>query len=160
MPPTLSIEHRWLSRLVGDWTYETEAIPVPGEPSIKDGGTEHVRSLDGVWIVCEGRGALPDGGVGTTLMMIGYDDTKARCVGTFVGTMMTTLWVYDGALNLATNTLTLYSDGPSFIEEGALGKYMDVMELVSDDHRVFRSHYQNAAGEWERFMTTHYHRTK
>ena len=93
IPPTLSNEHHWLNRLVGDWTYETEAIPVPGEPSIKDGGTEHVRSLDGVWIVCEGHGAMPDGGMATTLMTIGYDAAKARCVGTFVGTMMTTLWV-------------------------------------------------------------------
>ena len=93
-------------------------------------------------------------------MTIGYDDVKARCVGTFVGTMMTTLWVYDGMLDVPTDTLKLFSDGPSFIEEGARGKYMDVMELPSDEHRVFNSYYLNAAGEWERFMTTHYHRTK
>ena len=160
MTQQLSNEHRWLSRLVGDWTYETEAFPVPGEPSIKDGGTEHVRSLDGVWIVCEGRGAMPDGRMATTLMTIGYDDAKARCVGTFVGTMMPTLWVYEGTLDTATDTLKLYSEGPSFIEEGALGKYMDVTELQTDDHRVFSSFYLDGSGAWERFLTSHYHRTK
>ena len=158
MPPALSNEHHWLSRLVGDWTYETEATPVPGEPSIKDSGTEHVRSLGGMWVVCEGSGLMPDGTQGTTLMTIGYDSAKGRCVGTFVGTMMTTLWVYEGSLDITANALTLYSEGPSFTEEGALGKYKDVTLLESDDHRVFSSYYLNQAGEWELFMTTHYHR--
>lgn len=158
MALTLSNQHRWLNRIVGEWTYETEAVPVPGEPPIKDGGTESVRSLGGVWIVCEGRGATPDGETATTLMTIGYDDAKGRCVGSFVGTMMTTMWVYDGSIDFETNTLTLHSEGPSFLQEGATGKYMDVIELLDDNHRVFSSYYVNSVGEWERFMTTHYHR--
>ena len=160
MLATLSTEHRWLNRLVGDWTYEIDAPPVPGKPTTRNGGTEHVRSLDGMWIVCEGQGATPDGGTATTLMTLGYDDARARCVGSFVGTMMTTLWVYDGTLDVASNTLTLFCDGPSFVTEGAVGKYMDITHLESDDHRMFTSHYQNGTGEWVPFMTTRYRRTK
>ena len=49
-------EHHWLERLVGEWTYESEAPMAPGQPPVKHTGTESVRSLGGVWVLCEGRG--------------------------------------------------------------------------------------------------------
>ena len=64
-------EHQWLQQLVGDWTYTTEATMTPDQPAIKSTWRESVRSLDGIWIVCEGRGDMPDGCAGTTLMTLG-----------------------------------------------------------------------------------------
>ena len=56
-------EHEWLAKLVGDWTFETEAVMGPGQPPVKGTGTERVRSLGGLWIVGEGSGEMPgDGG--------------------------------------------------------------------------------------------------
>lgn len=158
MTQTLTPQHNWLNRLVGDWTYESEAVPVPGEPPMKDTGTETVRSLSGLWIVCEGNGVTPDRESTTTLMTIGYDDTKQRCVGTFVGSMMTTLWVYDGTIDLEKHQWTLESEGPSFTGDNSTSKYKDIMELRDDNHRVFTSYHLNAQGEWEHFMTTDYRR--
>jgi hypothetical protein len=40
-------QHQWLQKLVGDWTYEGEALMGPGQPPIKSEGTESVRSLGG-----------------------------------------------------------------------------------------------------------------
>ena len=45
--------------------------------------------------------------VGTTLMTLGYDPRKKRFVGTFVGSMMTNLWIYDGELDKDERVLTL-----------------------------------------------------
>lgn len=41
-----------------------------------------------------------------------------------------------------------------------MGKYRDVIELVSDDHRTLTSHVLGDDGTWRKFMTAHYRRTK
>src|SRR5689334_9041385 len=91
-------EHRWLEKLVGDWTYEHEGSMTPGDPA-KFTGTEVVRSLGGLWTLGEGQGAGPDGVIHRSVMTLGYDPEKQRFVGTFIGSMMTHLWVYEGSLD-------------------------------------------------------------
>ncbi len=153
-------EHRWLQKLVGDWTMEAESAMAPGEPPAKTGGTESVRSLGGLWIVAEGEGEMPGGGTGTSLMTLGYDPQKKRYVGTWVGSMMTHLWSYDGSLDADEKVLTLNSEGPGMSGDGKLAKYRDVIEMKSDDHRVLTSHVQGEDGSWQSFMTAHYSRKK
>jgi hypothetical protein len=151
-------EHQWLQKLVGEWTYEIEALMGPDQPLEKSTGTEQVRSLGGLWMLAEGYGKMPDGGDATTLMTLGYDPQKQRFVGTWVGSMMTYLWIYDGELDLSKNVLTLNSDGPSMAAEGKMVKYRDVIEFKSDNHRVLSSHMLADDGQWHQFMTAHYHR--
>jgi hypothetical protein len=153
-------EHAWLQRIVGEWTYEGECLMGPDQPPMKSTGSESVRSLGGLWVVGEGRGEMPDGGPATTIITLGYDPQKARFVGTFVGSMMTNLWVYDGELDAAERVLTLEADGPTFTDPNATAKYRDVVELVSDDHRILRSLVLGENGEWHQFMTAHYRRTR
>lgn len=153
-------EHHWLQRLVGEWTYETEAQAGPDKPSEKFKGTESVRSLGSFWIVAEGRGEMPGGGTATTIMTIGYDTQSRRFVGTWIGSMMARLWVYEGTLDAAERVLTLESEGPHMGIEGKTARYRDVIELASDDHRVFTSHMLGDDGKWHHFMTTHYRRSK
>jgi hypothetical protein len=152
-------EHQWLGRMAGEWTYEMEAEGEPGEPPIKDSGTESVRSLGGVWVMCEAHGAMPDGSDVTSIMTLGYDPERGRFVGTFIGSMMTYLWIYEGGLDPAGKVLTLDAEGPAYTGEGMM-RYRDTIEFESDDHRVQTSSYQRGDGGWHRFMTTHYRRTK
>lgn len=151
-------QHRWLQRLEGEWTFEMEAEGGPGEPPIRDSGTERVRSLDGVWMLCETGGTTPDGGTATSIMTLGYDPDRQRFAGTFVSSMMTHLWIYAGQLDAAGTVLTLETEGPSYTGEGGMAKYRDTIELRGDDHRVHTSAYQRGDGGWHRFMTTHYRR--
>ena len=153
-------EHQWLQRLVGEWTYENEAVMEPGKPPAKSTGTESVRSIGGLWVACEGRGEMPDGTAATTIMTLGYDPQKKRFVGTFIGSMMTNLWVYDGALDAAGKVLTLDTDGPSFTAEGKMSKYQDIIEQKSDDHRVLTARVLGEDGKWNQFMTANYRRKK
>lgn len=153
-------EHRWLHRLVGEWTVEGEGTTGPDQPSEKSTGTESVRSLGGLWILAEGQGEMPGGGEATTLMTLGYDPRTKRFVGTWIGSMMSHLWVYDGELDAAENVLTLYAEGPSFETEGKMARYKDVIELESDDHRLLRAHVLGDDGDWHHFMTASYRRRK
>jgi hypothetical protein len=153
-------EHRWLEKLVGEWAYETEANMDPDQPPMKFSGTESVRSLGGVWVLCEGRGDMPGGGTGLTIMTLGYDPSKKRFLGTFIGSMMTHLWIYDGELDVAGRVLTLDAEGPSFAGDGTMAKYKDAIEVHDNDHRVLSSSYLAPDGTWHKFMTANYRRTK
>ncbi|MBA3315540.1 MAG: DUF1579 domain-containing protein [Planctomycetota bacterium] len=153
-------EHHWLQKLVGEWTYDGECDTGPDKPSEKfEGGTESVKMIGDLWVVGEGRGKMPGGGDATTMITLGYDSHTKRFVGTWIGSMMTKLWVYDGSLDAAQKVLTLESDGPSMKNDGLMAKYRDVIEFKSDDHRILTSHVMGDDGHWKQFMIAHYRRT-
>ena len=157
-------EHQWLQKLVGNWTSESECASGPDQPPHKMKGTETVRSLGGLWTLGEGQGEMPGGGVAQMLMTLGYDPQKKRFVGTWIGSMMTHLWVYDGELDAAGRVLTLNAEGPRFNAEGkadgSMAKYQDIIEFKSDDHRTLTSRALGEDGKWQEFMTAHYRRVK
>jgi hypothetical protein len=130
----------------------------PDKPREKFKGSESVRSLGGIWVVAEGTGELPGAGVAASMMTLGYDPKKGRFVGTWVGSPMAFMWVYDGELDAAKKVLSLYSDGPDFVNEGKMGKYKDVIEFKSDDHRTLTAHALGEDGKWHEFMTADYRR--
>ena len=45
------------------------------------------------------------------MMSLGFDPQKGRFVGTFIGSMMTHLWIYDGALDASGQALILDAEG-------------------------------------------------
>jgi hypothetical protein len=160
-------EHHWLQKFVGEWAFEGESVMAPDQPAVKFSGTESVRSIGGLWVVAEGRSEMPGGGGGeaTTIMTLGYDPQRDRFAGTFIVSMMTHLWVYDGALDADGRVLTLDTEGPADPDgsgggAGKLAKFKDVIELRSDDHRVLSSSMLGADGQWTQFMTAHYRRTR
>jgi hypothetical protein len=158
--PEPQAEHKWLQRLVGEWTYESDCYMGPDQPPMKSGGTESVRSLGGLWTLGEGRGEMPDGGVMISIMTLGYDPARKRFVGTFVASMMTHLWLYDGSLNEAGTVLTLDAEGPSFAGDGTMAKYQDIIEFKGDNERVLSSQTLGPDGKWVRFMTATYRRVE
>jgi hypothetical protein len=149
-------EHQWLQQLVGEWTFEHACAP--GQPPST--GTETVRSLGDLWILCDGRFEMPGGGPGVTLMTLGYDPAKKRFVGTFIGSMMTNLWTYEGSLT--DNVLTLDAEGPGFTPEGTptgkMARYQDVIEITNDGQRTLTSHILGDDGKWTQFMKAYYRR--
>jgi hypothetical protein len=91
-------------------------------------------------------------------MTLGYDPAKKRYTGTFIASMMTYLWIYDGALDAAGNVLVLDAEGPGM--NGKMAKYQDAIEMRSGDHRILTSQVLGDDGKWTRFMTAHYRRKK
>ena len=153
--PTPQKEHKWLERLVGEWTTDAEAIGMNGQPPTKHSGTESVRSLDGIWFIGEGLGEM-----GPTVLTLGFNPDKKKYVGTFIGSMMTWLWIYEGELDEAEKVLTLDTVGPSSSDDGSIVPYKDSIEFISDDHRVLTSRMQGTDGQWTEFMKMNFHRVK
>jgi hypothetical protein len=153
-------QHEWLRQLVGEWTFEHDAPAAPGGMPEKHTGTESVRMLGDLWAICEGHSQMPDGSPATTVMTLGYDPAKGRFVGTFIGSMMTHLWLYDGELDGDGRALKLAAEGPSFSNPQEFAQYVDTIEMVSNDERILTSKALQPDGTWTEFMRASYRRTK
>ncbi len=160
MPPKAEPqqEHAWLQQLVGEWTFEGEATMAPGQPPHRFKGTTRVRPLGGLWIMMEGHGQMPDGTPVTTMLTLGYDSQRKRFVGTWVDSLMTHMWVYDGALDAAGKVLTLDTEGPGMAGDGKTAKFREIIEVHNDEHHVLSSQTLGEDGAWHRFMTARYRR--
>lgn len=148
-------EHAWLQKLVGDWSSRVEFPPdqeVPGEHT----GVETVRGIGDLWIVAEGRSQMPDGTPAKTMMTLGYDPRKERFVGTWLGSMMDQLWVYEGKLDESGKVLTLDTEGPD--PTGKIVKIKEVIEIKDDNERIMTSRVPNDDGSWKLLMTATYKR--
>jgi hypothetical protein len=94
------------------------------------------------------------------MMPLGYDPQKKRYVGTWIGSMMSHLWVYEGELDASGSVLTLETVGPNMAAEGEIVKFRDTIEFKSDEHRVLISHMLGEDGKWLEIMTADYRRNK
>lgn len=151
--------HRWLQQLLGDWTCTSDCDMGPGQPSEKGIGTEHVRALGDLWVVMEGTGSLPGGGGEARMQMtLGYDPAQNVFLGTWVGSMMTHMWIYRGTLDADQKVLTLETEGPSFQGDGATMRYRDVITRLGPNERTLTSFAQQPDGSWKQFMQATYRR--
>lgn len=148
-------EHKWLQQLIGTWTFEYE---MPGDEgkTVAVSGTETFRSIGEWWVQGESRSKTPDGKESVSVMTLGFDPLKGRFVGSWLGSMMPNLWVYDGELEGNGRVLSLYSEGPSMDGSGSLAPYKDVIEIVSATHRTLSGHSKDADGTWQPFMKVEY----
>jgi hypothetical protein len=159
MPPPVK-EHEWLQKFVGEWESAVEVAMEPGKPPMKCKGTESARMLGGFWIVGEGKGKMEGvPGTMTSLMTLGYDPQKSKYVGTWVDSMNSYLWNYEGTVDATGKVLTLETQGPCPLKPG-LVRFKEVTEFKSDDHRVFTSSMQEDDGRWVTMVTASYHRKK
>lgn len=149
--------HRWLHRLIGEW--RQAATDGEAGESTRD-WTESVTPVGDLWIMSVGQGASPHGTDEKSVMMLGYDPDRERFVGTWAGSMMTYLWIYEGYLDESQRSLILECEGPSFTEAGKMDHYRDIIEFVSDDHRIQHGQVRDASGEWKEFMNEHYRRIR
>lgn len=149
-------EHRWLDQLLGEWTVTSDMADASGgdlSPWI-----ERVRSLHGLWVVAEGEGEMLGGGAATTIMTLGYDPKQQRYVGSWVGSMMTHMWVYEGTLDDTGKVLTLDCAGEDFEQPGRTARYQDIIAIESSDHRLLTARMQAADGSWKQIMQADYRR--
>jgi len=158
--PTATDQHRWLHRFVGTWRSETACDPE--NPDFKTETTEVITVLGDIWIEARGKGMMPVSDIEAhTRLILGFDPSKEKFVGTWIGTMMTNLWVYEGELDAEGNILTLNCEGPSFSGDGSIQPYQDIHEFIDDNHRVLRTRTRGEDGTWsDFFMQTDYYRVQ
>lgn len=151
-------EHAWLGQLVGEWAVQSTCESGPGQPPMTWQGQETVRTLGELWIVCEGIAQTPDGGTMASMTTLGFDPGKKKFVGTWVGSPMATMFVYEGTLDASGKVLPLHCEGPNCMEPGSLARYQDIIGIESPDRRTLTSHMQGKDGVWVPFMKAVYTR--
>lgn len=156
--PKPTSQHELLTRLVGDWTFTATAQMGPDKPPATFGGRETVRALGDVWILLEGQHDSTDGIPAKSVMTLGFDPQKGKFIGTFIASMMTYLWPYEGSLDSTGKIITLESKGPSFTDPNGLSPYRDIITILNDDERLLTSEMPGPDGKWSEFMRCHYKR--
>jgi len=159
MGPTKPVaEHEWLSRLVGEWTTEGEAVMGADGATVKMTGREKVVSLGGLWSFGEGESSMPDGGSMQYKVALGYDVSFKEYRGCWFASASSHLWKYTGTLSADGKTMTLECEGPSMTKDGETANYRDVIEIIDADHRTLTSSGQGEDGQWTQFMKVAYTR--
>ncbi|RXF73322.1 DUF1579 domain-containing protein [Hansschlegelia zhihuaiae] len=153
--PKPAKEHEWLGQLVGDWTFEGDFWMGPDQPRVKTSGRWSIRSLGGLWVVADGVGEDPTGATNTSQMTIGYEPERGRFVGSFIASMMTKFWLYDGQLD--GDRLVLEAEGPAFSGQGT-ALYRDVFAIEGREGFRLTSEVQGEDGGWTEFLTADYRR--
>lgn len=149
-------QHKWLTQLVGSWTYEMSCVMAPGQPPEVGQGAETLSMLGDIWLVSEG-GSGEGEAAWKSILTLGYDPQQQRFVGTFIASMMAHLWVYNGSLDASGKVLTLDTEGPN-MTDGAIAKYQDIHTVIGPDERKLTSHVLDDTGNWSQFMTATYRR--
>lgn len=152
-------EHAWLAGMAGSWDFNSTCEGEPGQPAMVTRGRVTAKTLGGLWLVIESVAKTPGDGVDwSSIMTVGFDPAKGRYVGTFIGSMMSHLWVYEGATQVENNRLVLDVEGPQMEGHGS-AKYQDILEVVSPDHWVLKSQKWVEGKGWQPFMESHHHRS-
>lgn len=149
MPPPTE-EHEWLQKFVGDWESDIRVFMEPDAPPMEVKATESFRSIGGFWVIGEINGEMMDAPfVGA--FTVGYDPAEEKYIGTWVDSMNSFLWEYEGSVDETGTILTMEAQGPCPMRPG-LTTFRDVTEFKSDDHRVVTSSILGDDGEWITIM--------
>ena len=155
MKAEITKEHNWLKQLIGTWRSEMDMPSQDGGEPTKHRGIEKFAPMGENWIIGDGEAEMPDGNKASMKITLGYDTAKQKFVGSWIGSMMNKLWVYEGSLD---EVLTLESEGPVFDKPGETTQYKDIITLIDENHRTLTSKVLMANGEWMQMMEMHYYR--
>lgn len=156
MPKPIA-QHQWLQQFVGHWTSDNEIFMEPGKPAMHTKGTETIRPVGGFWTLSEVKstmGKQPFNGV----MTLGYSPEKQKYIGTWVDSMTSHMWQYEGTVDSTGKVLTLYSEGACPMRPNTISRFKETIELVNKDHKVFKSFIQLDDGQWMPLMSSQAHR--
>ena len=117
--------------------------------------SERARRVGGVRIVAD-----PGGVKIVAVLTVGYDPAKKKYVGSWVDSVQTNMWIYEGTVSEDGKTFSLLADGPGFADPAKTAKYKDAWEFKSKDHIVLTGSVQGDDGKWTTFMTANYRRKK
>lgn len=153
-------QHEWLKQFVGSWEFQGECFMGPDQPPMKSSGSETVRMLGDLWMIGESKGKMPDGGMMSAIMTVGYDPVQKKFVGSWVGSCMVSMFIYEGQLEADGRTLPLHCTGPSWEDPTKITQYQDILEIHPDGTRFLRSKALGPDGKWMQFMSATYRKVK
>lgn len=144
-------EHKWLEQFVGEWEADMETVAQPDQPAMKCKGEMTYRMLGGFWVICDSTVNMSGIHI-NAVQTIGYDPEKKKYVGTWVDSMSSHMWKYEGTVDQSGKKLDLEAEGPNFMQPGKMANFRDSYEFKSKDHIYMTSAMQGEDGEWTVFM--------
>jgi hypothetical protein len=157
--PTAVKEHELLRKFVGEWESECQGTFGEGQPAFTCQGALTSRMLGDFWVVNESTTEMMGVKV-TAVQTIGFDPATGKYVGTWVDSMTSHMWKYEGTLDEATQTLTLEAEGPNFMAEGKTAMFRDIYQFKTPDQIDASSQMQADDGTWTTFMSGSMRRKK
>lgn len=147
----------FLQKLVGEWSVTSYAVMDPNEEPYRFEGEETARMLGRQWLISEYQSEV-EGQVIHSILTIGYDPAQEQFVATYVNSMQTQLWSYEGTLNEQGTTLTLKTEGPFMGDPNQKADYRVVIERDDADRWTMSSQIHMPDGEWFEFLRFEYER--
>jgi len=159
--PAPEKQHLWLKQFAGQWESESEATMGPGQPPMRCKGQMNARMLGGFWMVADVKTETKGVGMDmSAVLTLGYDTKKQKYVGTWVDSMQSIMWHYEGTVDESGKKIVLEAEGPNFMQEGKLTKFRDNYEFKSPDRVAVSSSMLGPDGKWMTFMTGEARRKK
>lgn len=149
--PQPTEHHAWLAQFSGDWVSEVELRCSPGQ-TMETTGRERIRMFGGFWMVSESTSDSKEMPF-SSIFSVGYDPAKERYIGTWIDTMTSRLWIYEGYVNEKGNILTLLAEGSCPTNPSKTRQYRERIEIVDRDHKIFTSSMQEDDGSWTTCVT-------
>lgn len=156
-PQPTGEQHQLLHALIGDWTFESKCKGPDGQEMPPSIGRAHGKAYGGLWVSVDMTSQ--DGEHSwVSQMNLGFDPTKQTFIGSFIASMMSHLWIYEGSYDPATRTISLDTQGPKFDGSPGLAPYRDHIRFIDDDTWQLRSEAPDDDGKWVQFMDAIYRR--
>lgn len=149
-------QHKLLASMVGTWTTKTKSWMDPNQPPMEsDGSCEHKMLLDGRFLHQECTGDMmgqPFTGIGLN----GYDNHTHKYVSTWMDSMGTGIYFFEGTASPDEKTITQLSsyDDPM---EGHM-KLRAVTKIIGDNSQVFEMFSTGKSGKEAKMMEIIYTR--
>ncbi|KLU06771.1 hypothetical protein RISK_001085 [Rhodopirellula islandica] len=150
--PKPTQEHQWLQQFSGVWTTKSESSMGPDQPPVQSEGKMTSRMLGGFWLTNTMEGdyaGTPMHGIQT----IGFDETKQKYVGTWIDSVTSMMWHYEGQVDSTGKILTLEAEGPNFMSDGTATKFEDIYEFKSEKELSIQSRMLAEDGTWVTFVS-------
>ena len=112
--------------------------------------TETIEPLGELWVVTRAEGPGGEAPV-RSMTTFGYDPALGKFVGSYVDTIQTRMWTYEGFLDESGTVLTFETEGPSMADPEGTTLYRDQYILEGADTKRIVTSAQDENGAWVQF---------
>jgi hypothetical protein len=150
--------HKLLASMAGSWNSRGRCWMEPGKPSVESTGTsEQKMLLDGRFLQQEFTGDMmgsPFTGIGVT----GYDNHTGKYMSTWMDTMGTAIYFFEGTASADGRTITQTSryDDPV---QGPM-EWRSITRIIDDNTLEFEMYGSGKSGKEEKMMESTYTRRR
>lgn len=132
--------HAWLQQMVGEWEMTMGGWTI----------TETIAPLGDLWVITRGEGP-PSETPFRSMTTFGYDPNLGKFVGSYVDTIQTKMWTYEGFLDETGKILTLETEGPSMTNPDKTTLYRDQYILEDANTKRIVTSAKSDDGTWIQF---------